>query len=320
MARLPKITVSNVPIARNIDDKNVERKLRQKWVSGALERAIKLKEFYEENPTEMIMQKYTDQILGAMRQEYVFEARLPDSEIVAAAVTWNTKLPVYRRTENKHEVVEFLEAGTMRSILNCFNLQAIMHSVRLLDALLKLDRRGSCFFCATYGDNEASKQNLSQNIGYAPWRQPHAELQSLREHALADTGESSRGVAWFKPHAVTVLNAAKRLAPYLNNGAQTIDQTQKRAKRRNLALAKHDEAQRTSVRDGLLSAAEQKLWDRKYDKVVIDLTVSNASAMREFVNDVASRSTLTNSELQSLLSLDFDLTEYLAPEIDLQRP
>jgi hypothetical protein len=153
-------------------------------------------------------------ILSNMRSDAVFtcELILPagETKIVAAAQIKAFTLPIC--VSGSLTPYKIFEAGAMRSAINGYGLQNILHAYRLINALVGVKVPPDLYIVATSGTNDHSRGNLVKGISFAAWKKPFAELVIVEEHSLRQIDKLSDGVKWFRPTFATLEQAAKTIA------------------------------------------------------------------------------------------------------------
>jgi hypothetical protein len=118
-------------------------------------------------------------------------------------------------------MLQLFEVGTQGCTLNGFNLQKVLNSFTLLDALIN-DPSG-LYFGAVYTDNEITVENLIKNMKYIPWplTEVPATLACKLNHRSAIV-ESGKQLRYFRANVESARSAAKCVVDLMETPRRSI--------------------------------------------------------------------------------------------------
>jgi hypothetical protein len=192
--------------------------------------AMRLSAFYENHVNKvrqrreksMIMPRDTVQILTRMRSKrvYVCEEVTKDERVIhASSLLWEEDIPLPDvNAPYGFRIERFWEIGTQVSELGGFSLQWVLTAYTIFEMLMT-DASG-VLYAATYGDNKQAPSSFLDRMKFVKWDNLPKPLEAIRYHHLesGEEDETSRGVLWFRPTLMTVLEAAKLIDDISTNG------------------------------------------------------------------------------------------------------
>ena len=215
MAEQHRLVVKKYIFDNNIDYLDNDSRFTERRFQQSLNTALAVAHFYKHNWHKDFMEKDVLTVLARMssRDLYVVEletlspkSSIHRGEVVAACMINSFDLPVRNQTDLcMIRIIPMIEAGGMRAVLEGFNLQRLMHSVRLLDKLC--DDPHGYYFAAIYADSDVSQYNLPR-FKMNEIVEPFPELAKSRLSELEKKDERYRGVKWFRANVETVVHMA----------------------------------------------------------------------------------------------------------------
>ena len=218
MLQSNKLIIRKYTFDNTIDYIDDSTEFGQIRLERAIAEAFAIAKFYKDNPDNDVMEKDIVSVLSRMSERSLYVAVLErlnsttgniESNFVASSMVTEFYFPVSGGDALKTKV--FVEAGGMRCILNGFNIQKLMHAVRIIDRLT--EEPNGFYFGATYGDAEKSPFNLTK-MGFVEV-DVYPELVDYRLFQIDH--ERDRGVKYFRPN-LDLLSTFAELITELNTG------------------------------------------------------------------------------------------------------